>query len=827
MRIYHFLRLFLLAFLCSFAILFSSLQAEEAAPAVESEVPQAQKPEQVTDTKESQLITAQKSTLVQFYSWATMVPKELIDLKAMLQTSGYAKRLSSDIPALTADIRDLRWELSTTSSAPYLRQYVLDRFQNKLIRLQERSTSLGALARESVETLSAKRNQWLEYKEKLESYTSNTEITAVTPPATYRDIAEYIREALENLDVNLNPALMAGKDLANMQMSLQTVEMDLLTQHRSYLESRTTRNSISTLSAMFYNQISLTVLEEIGQKLKKFCASHVKLITGNIKYTLIGLFIFILLAAFISLSRGLVKASSRWYSFSSYPVAASIFIIAALHSIFGKNLSLEFENQWSLMLNIITIAAVIRLARKNIRQPWKRTVFTRLSAYLLVLMTLAILEPPQILMLLFVFIASLSAFLMYLANLRQEAQSSAQRIFSRIWGILPAAIIIVCLAGYDHLAIFMFSTMISSITICLFVWMLFHLSCGLLELLLQLVPFTIVRNNIATVVNSVQPIFAVLYILFALSSLSKILDIYPSAESAITSIYNFSYDIGEFHISLGFVLTTFLVLYGTILFSKAIQSLLILEVLPRYKAGMGVQLSITRLVHYAILTIGFLVMLNALGFQLQQLTILGGALGVGIGFGLQAIINNFVSGLILLFERPIKVGDTIQVGPELGEVKSLGLRATIIQTFDNAEIVVPNSDLITGQVTNWTLAERQTRIRLPVGVAYGTDVAKVLDILSRCAEAHPMVLSKPKPAAFFLAFGASSLDFELRFWIPEYLDRSTAISELNQSIESEFAANSIEIPFPQTDLHIRSVTPQAAASLREAHGVPPASSPLT
>ena len=142
-------------------------------------------------------------------------------------------------------------------------------------------------------------------------------------------------------------------------------------------------------------------------------------------------------------------------------------------------------------------------------------------------------------------------------------------------------------------------------------------------------------------------------------------------------------------------------------------------------------------------------MLRVLGFELNQLALLGGALGVGIGFGLQAIVNNFASGLILLFERPIKVGDTIQIGSEIGEVKHLGLRATIIQTFDNAEIVVPNSDLITGQVTNWTLGERKVRIRVPVGVAYGTDVAKVLEILLNCGECQSYGSQYPKTDSIF------------------------------------------------------------------------------
>jgi len=199
--------------------------------------------------------------------------------------------------------------------------------------------------------------------------------------------------------------------------------------------------------------------------------------------------------------------------------------------------------------------------------------------------------------------------------------------------------------------------------------------------------------------------------------------------------------------------------------------------------------------------------LATLGFNMTNLTILGGAVGVGIGFGLQAIFNNFAAGLILLLERPIKVGDTIRIGTELGEVKELGLRATVIETFDNAEIVVPNAELVTTQVTNWTLRKRQVRVKLPVGVAYGSKVDKVLNILEECASSNPLVLSSPKPNAVFLAFGANSLDFELRCFVPDIDNRIIVQSELNSAIVEAFADEGIEIPFPQSDIHLRSITP--------------------
>jgi small-conductance mechanosensitive channel len=198
---------------------------------------------------------------------------------------------------------------------------------------------------------------------------------------------------------------------------------------------------------------------------------------------------------------------------------------------------------------------------------------------------------------------------------------------------------------------------------------------------------------------------------------------------------------------------------------------------------------------------------------MKNITIIGGALGIGIGFGLQTIVSNFVSGLILLIERPLKVGDTIQLGDQWGRVKKLGLRSTIIQTFDQAEMVVPNADLIAGQVTNWTLADRRVRLVLPIGVAYGSDITLVMKTLIACATEESKVLSDPKPQVLFSAFGASSLDFELRVWIADFDDRRVVQSNLFVNIDRKFRELNIEIPFPQSDLHLRSIDDTAVSSL--------------
>jgi small-conductance mechanosensitive channel len=213
--------------------------------------------------------------------------------------------------------------------------------------------------------------------------------------------------------------------------------------------------------------------------------------------------------------------------------------------------------------------------------------------------------------------------------------------------------------------------------------------------------------------------------------------------------------------------------------------------------------------------IGFLFALSILGFEVSKITILLSALGVGIGFGLQGVVNNFVSGLILLFERPVRVGDTIELAGKWAEIRRIGLRSTTIKTFDEADVIIPNSDLITNQVTNWTLTNRLVRLTIPVGVAYGSDVPLVMKTLADCAKEHEMIATFRPAQVLFLEFGESSLDFELRVWVKDADNRLEVKSELHQAIDQSFREKKIEIAFPQRDLHLRSMDESAIIGTSE------------
>ena len=228
--------------------------------------------------------------------------------------------------------------------------------------------------------------------------------------------------------------------------------------------------------------------------------------------------------------------------------------------------------------------------------------------------------------------------------------------------------------------------------------------------------------------------------------------------------------------------------------------------LKHTRLDRGAREATVKITGYTVITIAIIAGLSVAGFDFKSIAIIAGALSVGIGFGLQNIVNNFISGLILLFERPIKTGDWIVVGNTEGYVKRIRIRSTEIQTFDRADVIVPNSELIASQVTNWMLHSTRGRARVPVGVAYGTDTQKVKDILENVANEHPNVVtdgSSPKPKALFRGFGDSSLDFELRCHIKDIDERLQITSDLNFAIDAAFRENGIVIPFPQRDVHLQ------------------------
>jgi small-conductance mechanosensitive channel len=266
----------------------------------------------------------------------------------------------------------------------------------------------------------------------------------------------------------------------------------------------------------------------------------------------------------------------------------------------------------------------------------------------------------------------------------------------------------------------------------------------------------------------------------------------------------FGFEVGGLSISLSTILLALGLFFVGYTVTVALRSWLNNKLLPTTKLDIGISNSISTVFGYIGFILAAILGVSAAGFDLSNLAIVAGALSVGVGFGLQSIVNNFVSGLILLAERPIKAGDWIVTSGGEGTVKKISVRSTEIETFDRATVIVPNSTLITDNVTNWTHENKTGRIIIPVGVGYDSDPKQVEEILLRCAKEHRLVLGRPAPAVFFMDFGASSLDFQLRCFLADINNSLSVSSELRFAVLAALREAKIEIPFPQNDVHIRS-----------------------
>lgn len=260
-------------------------------------------------------------------------------------------------------------------------------------------------------------------------------------------------------------------------------------------------------------------------------------------------------------------------------------------------------------------------------------------------------------------------------------------------------------------------------------------------------------------------------------------------------------DIGGSKLTLWIIIYFIILLFLLVWVSGKFKNWMINHLLVKSKIDLGVRVAVSSITRYIIIVVGFLVIFQTLGIDLSSITIIAGALGVGIGFGLQNVTNNFVSGIIILFERPIKVGDRIEVGEVTGDVVKISMRATTILTNDNISIIIPNSDFITYKVINWSHTSRNIRLNFHVNAGYNEDPEKIKMVLLEVATEEPGVLTDPKPDVLFEKFADSYMVFNLRVWTREYINRPGVLrSRLYYAIAKKFKLNNINFPNPQITL---------------------------
>ena len=384
-------------------------------------------------------------------------------------------------------------------------------------------------------------------------------------------------------------------------------------------------------------------------------------------------------------------------------------------------------------------------------------------------------------------------------------------------GVLTLAILS-DLAGWSDLAALLGDGVLRSGYVGLVVFVLLKVAQGLIMFALVLRPLGLVRavsNHQHLVHHWLERGSSVLAVVFWAALVCGQLGLLTPATAFVEQVLSAGVNVGALSVSVGDVLVFAITVWFSFVLARWVQVILREDVFSRVHTSRGVPYAVSNLARYGVICLGFLAGLSAAGVEVTKLAVVAGGLGVGIGFGLQNVVNNFVSGLILLFEHPIDVGDTIELADTYGTMKRIGIRASVIRTFEGAEVIVPNGMLISDKVINWTLSDRRRRVDLNVGVEYGTPAKRVIDLLVDVAKANPKVIRDPEPVAFFENFGDSSLDFNLRAWFDadSSTNNYTIHSDLAVAVQQALEDAGIGVPFPQRDLRLISVPGKTASGL--------------
>jgi len=553
-------------------------------------------------------------------------------------------------------------------------------------------------------------------------------------------------------------------------------------------------------------------LREQWSSLVKYARAH-----GSL-FALHALILVLLAAAFFWARKRFVPIVeeepklARVAAFFQFPVGSAV-VLSVIISAFIYQDSPRLLNA---LLGVSAIGFGVFVLRKLVAPPLDLLLYALLGLFFLDRLREIAHALPLTTRLLFSFeLLAASVFLFWFYRSKKVAARVAAgdvAVFQKIHRVLPiaAGILLIALVanvvGLVDLSLLLGGTVLRASYLALVLYTAAQIINSVIAFALRVEPFTrlnavrtsrsLIRANIMRAVN-----WAAIFVW--LIAVLRMLALQDRVFGLISTVWNAGFTIGALNITVGNIVAFAIAIWLAFLASRFMRFLLEEDVYPRMDLGGGVSYAISSVFHYLILVGGFVLAILAVGFEFSQFAFIAGAIGVGIGFGMQTIVNNFVSGLILLFERPVKVGDSVQIGQHIGTLKSIGLRASVVRKIDGSDVIVPNSQLISEEVINWTLSDDKRRIDIPFGVAYGTDPARVKELISPIAISREGVLTDPEPQTLFIGLGDSALNFELRFWTIDPDGWVRLRSEMVGEIYNTLNAAGIEIPFPQRDVHIK------------------------
>jgi small-conductance mechanosensitive channel len=650
------------------------------------------------------------------------------DLAAGLDVSPVEKSLSVS----EANLKDFQAQLEKLKASEERTTYQLVQFNNTLGHEIQILNDSGKPLDDEIERFGLERERWIQSKNswiELQSIYSEDDYYDELKP-TFDNAQITIVAALELLREHLSEllAVQHRSGLVLAGINRLTVEVDSMI-------VRVPVDDLTESSPPMFSSRFLTLLSSIEwYRLPDGMRDGFMLLPPFLEsqgwILALQLILSVIIAIIILRNREQMKVSDHWKFIAQRPVSTGL-LMGFLSTASFYTAVPPFM---SFILFLLLGIAFARLLREIAEEPWKRHIIIGLIIFAAVYRFMLAANFPESLMRLFVVLAALVALFVCVRQSLKSRRRGDPLIYFRglRLGALFFALIMILVIWGGRLALagYILESSIRSFLVILGFWLFLKLIIRALE---WIIDAPLVQNNIPVIARHRDDLvkwssitIKVVVAIVLVTSILVVWQFFSTPTEAIIAILSFGFTRGEQKITLGLVILAGAIFYGSFVLSTAIDRLFSQKIFDQKLVDKGVQQSLTRLVHYALVFAGFIIAMSVLGFDFTKLTIIFGALSVGIGFGLQNIVNNFVSGLIMLFERPIRVGDVIEFGGIYAEVKNIGLRATWVRTFDNEEIVVPNSVLINSQVTNSTLTDRQIRRKISVGVAYGSDIPLVM-----------------------------------------------------------------------------------------------------
>ena len=565
----------------------------------------------------------------------------------------------------------------------------------------------------------------------------------------------------------------------------------------------------------YYNDSLHTIKHYKIKEISSNTKSYVKTNPSFIYVFFISFLFFIFLIKYIqrtlrhSIRNGLEQTDTIKFILNSHIVISMLFTWMIISS--SVYLIVEMKS----IIMLIMMMPTLILIRHFFGKQSKSTMVLFILYYLFISTKFIFYSDSILPRLLYMSIAIVSIFLVWYLLKYKKFVNHFNKLYLFIRLTLNVELVIFAIStvfyiiGNVTLATMLLSGAIGTILAGVIIYSVYKLILTIVNLLFNsshLRKSYIIRNRDNEIKNGIKNILSVLFFIYWVNISLNGFGIKEEIINGFLIFFTHQYQIGNMTFGIDNVVYFFIAIYTSIWISRFILIILNEEVFVRRQTDKGVSGTITLLLRYSILTIGFFFALAVAGINLENISIVIGALGVGIGFGLQDIFNNLISGIILAIERPIKVDDIIQIGELTGVVKDIGFRSSKIKTYDGSEVIVPNGQIVSNQMINWTLSDRKRRLKINLGVSYDSDPEEVIEILKEITANHPNVETNPPPRPRFLGFGDSTLDFQLLFWISDFDNSFGMGTEITIELFKKLKERGIEIPFPKQDITITNIT---------------------